>query len=176
MTAYTIIADSELDPESPITTTLATKWRDNPIAIVEKAAGAPQLADGYIEQKMMANSTSLATHYNYVNQVEIFTIADITSYTKVAEIKVSRDGEISATFDLKSASTTDAFGRIYVNGIAVGTIRNNPTTTYITYAEDINVSRGDLVQLYLRVGTTPRTVIATKFGVGFNEFSDIARA
>jgi hypothetical protein len=44
MTAYTAIADSEIDPESPYTTTLATKNRDNPIAITEGASGAPNIA------------------------------------------------------------------------------------------------------------------------------------
>lgn len=43
MTVYTAIADSEIDPESPYTTTLATKNRDNPIAITEGASGAPKI-------------------------------------------------------------------------------------------------------------------------------------
>lgn len=44
MTAYTVIADSDIDPESPITTTLMTRLRDNPIAITEGASGAPAIA------------------------------------------------------------------------------------------------------------------------------------
>lgn len=44
MTAYSAIADSEKDPESPFTATLATKYRDNPIAISEGSAGAPKIA------------------------------------------------------------------------------------------------------------------------------------
>lgn len=43
MTAYVAIADSEIDPESPYTTTLATKMRDNPIAITEGSSGAPKI-------------------------------------------------------------------------------------------------------------------------------------
>lgn len=43
MTAYSAIADSEIDPESPGTTTLFGKLRNNPIAITEGSSGAPQL-------------------------------------------------------------------------------------------------------------------------------------
>lgn len=42
MTVYTAIPDSDLDPESPGTTTLFTRLRNNPIAITEGASGAPQ--------------------------------------------------------------------------------------------------------------------------------------
>ena len=43
MTAYVTIADSEIDPDSPITTGLKTKERDNPIAITEGSSGAPKI-------------------------------------------------------------------------------------------------------------------------------------
>ena len=44
MTTYTAIADSEIDPDSPITTGLMTKLRDNPIALTEGASGAPLIS------------------------------------------------------------------------------------------------------------------------------------
>ena len=43
MTTYTTIANSEIDQESPVTQTLMTALRDNPIAITEGSAGAPQI-------------------------------------------------------------------------------------------------------------------------------------
>lgn len=58
MTVYSTIADSEIDPESPGTTTLFTKLRNNPIAITEKAAGAPVLANGYVVTDMLDNAIS----------------------------------------------------------------------------------------------------------------------
>ena len=64
MTTYTTVADSEIDPESPGTTTLFTKLRDNPIAITEKASGAPVLANDYVVNAMIAtdavNADSIA--------------------------------------------------------------------------------------------------------------------
>lgn len=44
MTAYTSIANSRVDPESPVDTNLITQLRDNPIAMFEGSAGAPTLA------------------------------------------------------------------------------------------------------------------------------------
>jgi hypothetical protein len=55
MTSYTAIPDSDIDPESPGTTTLFTRFRDNPIAMFEKAAGAPVLADGYVVEAMVGS-------------------------------------------------------------------------------------------------------------------------
>lgn len=41
MAAWTAIPDSDLDPESPITTSLMLALRDNPVAITENASGSP---------------------------------------------------------------------------------------------------------------------------------------
>jgi len=49
MTTYTAIADSEIDPESPGTTSLFTRLRDNPIAQTEGAAGAPKIQGAAID-------------------------------------------------------------------------------------------------------------------------------
>lgn len=43
MATYTAITDVETDPEAPLTSELAKKWRDNPIAITELATGAPRI-------------------------------------------------------------------------------------------------------------------------------------
>ena len=43
MTAYTAIADSEIDTDSPITESLLTRFRNNPIAITEGSTGAPKI-------------------------------------------------------------------------------------------------------------------------------------
>jgi len=44
LTTYSAITDSEVDPESPITTSLVTKLRDNPLAIQEGDSTAPKVA------------------------------------------------------------------------------------------------------------------------------------
>jgi len=42
MTSYIAITDAETDPEAPLTSELAKKWRDNPIAIAEGDATVPE--------------------------------------------------------------------------------------------------------------------------------------
>jgi len=44
MTDYLSIADTEVAVKSPYTASLAKRWRDNPVAIAEGAAGAPKVA------------------------------------------------------------------------------------------------------------------------------------
>ena len=56
MTAYTTIADSEIDPESPGTVTLFTKIRDNPIAITEGASGAPRIQHAALDNSVVNNN------------------------------------------------------------------------------------------------------------------------
>lgn len=43
MTTYTVINNTDIDVDSPVTTSLMNKLRDNPIAIAEGASGAPKI-------------------------------------------------------------------------------------------------------------------------------------
>lgn len=43
MADWTSIADTEVDPDAPVTSELGYAWRDNPIAIAEGALGAPRV-------------------------------------------------------------------------------------------------------------------------------------
>lgn len=53
MTTYSTIADSEIDPESPGTTTLFTKLRDNPLSIAEGDATAPSISSSAIGNQLL---------------------------------------------------------------------------------------------------------------------------
>jgi len=81
MTAYSAIADSEIDPESPGTTTLFGKLRNNPLAQFEKSSGAPVLADDYIVNAMIAtdavNQDSIGADAVSASEVN-FGSADVT--------------------------------------------------------------------------------------------------
>lgn len=48
MTSYITITDAETDPEAPLTSELAKKWRDNPLAIAENDATVPAALRSYI--------------------------------------------------------------------------------------------------------------------------------
>ena len=82
------------------------------------------------------------------------------TYTKKKEILVRTDGTIRIKFDLKCVDPSSAYGRIYINGAAVGTERNTAETTYQNYSEDIAVTAGDLVQLYLKNANTGASIYA----------------
>ena len=61
MTTYSAIAASEIDVDSPITTGLMTKIRDNPIAITEGASGAPKIQTASLEQTGGSEAVTTAT-------------------------------------------------------------------------------------------------------------------
>ena len=66
----------------------------------------------------------------------------------ISELKPSPT-TLRIQFALRS-STTDNFvyGRIYKNGVAVGTERQMFSLTYATYIEDLEFAKGDAIQLY----------------------------
>jgi 2-phospho-L-lactate guanylyltransferase (CobY/MobA/RfbA family) len=73
-----------------------------------------------------------------------------TAYSKVKEIQVYYGGTINVYFELMTADASyPAYGRIYKNGVAVGTERVcSVAGSYVSYDEDISVQKDDLLQLY----------------------------
>ena len=130
MASWTTIPDSALQPGAPVRSLDGIALRDNAIAIAEGASGAPRIAN-------------IALRHTLVGDVPlIFNTPIKTSvgfpYTKVKEILLAREGALRVKFDLRvEAAGGTAFGRIYVNGIAVGVERSNTSATFITYTEDI---------------------------------------
>ena len=76
-----------------------------------------------------------------------------TTYIKKKEISVGTGGTITVSFRLKTDGI-GVYGQIYVNGVAVGTVRTTTSTAYVTYTQNITVAAGDLVQLYVKGGSS----------------------
>ena len=77
-----------------------------------------------------------------------------TAYTKVKEILFNEvDGEIRVSFQMDTQGSSNSRGKIYINGIAVGTEQSEGTPGYQTYVEDFSVEQGDLIQLYILAQT-----------------------
>lgn len=56
--AWTTIPSADVDVDSPLTTALATAWRDNPEGIAQRASGAPKIFGvPYDYQEFTANNT-----------------------------------------------------------------------------------------------------------------------
>jgi hypothetical protein len=99
-----------------------------------------------------------------------------TGYTKIRESLSGGTGTIRVKFNIKSEiSTNIAYGRIYINGSAVGTERTNNTTTYVSYTEDINCVKGDLIQLYIKNGTLGTKTYNSLYGIGIDNFNGFTK-
>lgn len=91
--------------------------------------------------------------------------------TKVKEIKINYAGAVRVKFDLKSVSGAQAEGRIYKNGGGYGTLRTT-TGDYVTFSENLEFEKYDLIQLYIRhTVAPPNTAYAQNFRLyfGFSE-------
>jgi len=79
--------------------------------------------------------------------------ADIPNWTKKKEIKIPHGGTLRIKFDLHGTSGGEycVRGKIYRNGVAVGTEREQCADSWQTFSEDISGwSAGDLAQLYIQ--------------------------
>ena len=126
------------------------------------------LADGfeirdkdYIDAKAptiyMSGSSAIVLRTNAVTTIS-------GTYNKKREHKILASGKINVSFNLKhSTGTGTAYGRIYINGIAVGTAQSTNSTTYVVFIEEFDVANGDLIQLYMR--TTSFTASDNSFTI-----------
>ncbi len=97
----------------------------------------------------IANTTKASDTLRNSNDTEKVTV--LQAYTKLKEIKL--DGALPACrikLDLRSGgSSGNAHGRIYKNGVAIGTERVNTTGSYVTYSEDFTgFVLNNLIQIY----------------------------
>ncbi|MBA7562046.1 hypothetical protein ES708_03695 [subsurface metagenome] len=76
-----------------------------------------------------------------------------TDYTLIKEIELTEDlAYARVSFKLKTSDVGNtAYGRVYKNGVAVGTIRSNAAEAYQTFSEDFTSwLEGDLIQIYAK--------------------------
>ena len=91
------------------------------------------------------------------------------AYVKVKEIRVKLGGTLRVKFDLKdsvSVGANPSYGRIYIDGVAVGTEQTVASTTYQTFSEDITNLTGEyyLIQLYIHGnGASGSTALTENF-------------
>jgi len=112
---------------------------------------------GNVEEVDMPSSFAPGDDLLHSYDPELFVEGDPGEiYIKKMEFYVPLGGELRIKFDLKAShSVWTAYGRIYRNGIAVGTEQTVLGTTYGTRSEDIaGWSAGDLLQLYLKINAT----------------------
>jgi hypothetical protein len=73
------------------------------------------------------------------------------SYAKRKSVQVPLTGTYRVKFDIKiGAGATNAYGKIYVNDVSLGTERINTTDSYITYSQDFLLGPGSTISLWTR--------------------------
>lgn len=79
----------------------------------------------------------------------------------------TRDNEFRIKFSIRcDTSGYNVMGKIYVNGLAVGTQRTTTSNSYVEFSEDItDIQSGDNVELYLSVANAGRTCYAQNFRI-----------
>jgi len=151
MTAHIDIADSEIDPESPGTTTVFTKLRDNPIATYEGnnptkiVYAALNITGGVVASDFTDFTTGTYPMAESAGAVS----STNTTMEKYKEIYCPTAGTYSVSFDMKATNTgSSVTGRIYVDDVATGTNRTTNSISYVTYTQDITITAGQLIQVY----------------------------
>lgn len=100
---------------------------------------------------IVAPTVTAGTLYQGDPSGNLSTVA--TTYTVMVQRRVYATGTVRVIWSLQSGDGTNTvYGRIYKNGTAVGTERSTTSGTAVTYTDDISVSSGDVLQLYLRQG------------------------
>lgn len=85
------------------------------------------------------------------------------SYTKKKTITLDTlslsPSTIRVKFDLKAESGTTGYGRVYKNGVAIGTEQSTTSTSYVTFSEDLSFEMGDTLELWVKDGTAGSTFV-----------------
>ena len=145
--AWTIIPDSDIDPDSPVTTGLMTALRDNVAAAFAADSGAPKIVED------AHTAITAGTSYRHAHLADERSGVS-TSYSKTTEdIVIPRSGTYQVSFECKRVAGT-ANARIYKNAstsytgdTALGTVRSL-TTSYVEYTQTFTFNAGDLISIY----------------------------
>lgn len=141
MTTYTAIANTEIDADSPITTTLMQSMRDNPIAISEGSTGAPYLSSAWHPYDGVIVGDSDGAIYDFavdgaVAEVETPNFADGYEYM------------IRFAAVLGTSAAAAFYGSLYQ---VTGASYQANTTLAIAYDTTVNAASGMLYLPYPRL-------------------------
>ncbi len=158
---------------STMATTTVTDLTATDITFSGSITGDGSLLTGnpILDATNMTNIPLLGATASDTLQASADTERNTTSdpYVKLKETRVNITGTVRVKFSLKQSGGS-AYGKVYVNGIAVGTEQNTSSATYVEYTEtSISVGAGDLVQIYVHRGTG--TAYTNNFRVYFTEGS-----
>lgn len=149
MTSYITITDAETDPSAPLTSELAKKWRDNPIAISEGSSGAPRIFGNAMYPPNVGSGIQrncLPTGTMSESSGSTAVVRQDIPYSFVTAI-VAGTIRYTITFTKSQASYLD----VYKNGVVV----QQYTTAQTGATVDIAVSAGDCTGIVINAQGTP---------------------
>lgn len=139
---YSTITASEITDERADTTVCGYyRYRS-------KSAYVAIPGDNYIQPwRTGATNTTELTQFNY-----------LTEYRSVARTTfdlIPENSIVRARFGIKNNDATKkTYGRIYKNGVAVGTEREVTGTSFVYFTEDFEVGPGDYLELFIKTNTS----------------------
>jgi hypothetical protein len=103
----------------------------------------------------------------------IDSLVNSSSYTKKKTIVLTNGlvGQARILFDIKTSDAGhNAYGRIYRNGVGLGTLQSTASITFVTFSEDITQTwnPGDLCQIYLRASSSS-TAYVQNFRLAYDD-------
>lgn len=132
----------------------------NATALAQAAAGNSNIAT--IPLSLIASGYTNSA----VNGPFESSFGDPTGNTPVelGNCRIQNAGTYRVSFWLHGGGTTTAYGQIYKNGSALGTLRANGTSNYVEYTEDLSFAAGDTCQLFVYCSASSATGNFKNFG------------
>lgn len=96
------------------------------------------------------------------------------TFTKLKSIQVNQSGTYRVKFEMMTGDgvgSNQANSRIYVNGVARGTLRSTYAITMTAYTEDITINTGDTIELWSS-GSGGFFAQIRNFQIGINNISN----
>ena len=174
--AYSAISNGEIDLDSPITTGLMTKMRDNPIAIANGDSGAPKIQTAAINDSAVTtakiaggNVTSAKMAAASVKQAALDTSIGEVSTTILPGMVTLPGGTYGFYPQLRASSGVVTTGILYANGTSYFTRIQLDSTAGTAYAQQryvnssppYNLGNGDVPVFVFAKLSASSDVVAT---------------
>lgn len=81
-----------------------------------------------------------------------------SSYVKIKETKIYFNGQVRIKFSIRtSTSASLVYGKVYINDVEQGVEHSTDSEIYVSFSDDLTVSTGDLIQIYIHRGPMAST-------------------
>lgn len=142
----------------------AVKNDTGAIKVIADAYNALKPASGTIDTAETMKNRIVSPSEDLLNSNDAEVSVGEVDYELAKDVVVLAAGLYRIKFDIKlNPGPSWVYGKIYINGVAVGTERKMSDTSYETFSEDIAVCAADSVQLYSKSGEASYTPTVRNF-------------